>query len=259
MSESRCKWVRARLPLLENDLGGEKAPVESELNPRERAVINAHLEHCLDCRGQLGLLHQAIAILVAAGREPSETGSSLWPTLERRIRELESTTDTSWSGQVATRWNRLTASRRERHPLQIVWVRDTLRDPKAQMGRFEPQSRRTIHMAVSLFAALLVIAFVPILAHSPRVHAPAAVHEAPAPIADHLESVSPRGQDLALDRDDDDESETTANRPDSPRPGSHSGIASATPSRTHATNRAGGDLDNPSSHPIDPRDSKPAY
>ena len=259
MSESRCEWVRTRLPLVENDLGGEEAPVESELNPRERALIDAHLERCPDCRGQLGLLHQAIGVLIAAGREPSETGSSLWPIVERRIREHGSTTDTSWPGRLANRWNRLTASRREHQPLQIVWARDTLRDAKAQMARFEPQSRRTIHMAVSLSAALLVIALVPILAHAPRVHAPSAIHEAPAPIVDRAESPSPRGQDLALDREDDDESETPVTRPDSPRAGNHPGIASASPSRTPATNRPGNDLDNLNGRAIDPRDSRPAY
>jgi hypothetical protein len=86
LSGRRCRWVGRRLPLLAGD-----AP---ELTGADRRKVERHLIVCPDCRkrqdslaGALDVLHAA----AAAGLEPVLSGprgtSSLWPALERQIRE----------------------------------------------------------------------------------------------------------------------------------------------------------------------------
>jgi hypothetical protein len=75
----RCGWVLDRLPLLD---GGE-------LTGADRRKVERHLIGCPGCRGRrealretLGLLHAAAAVAPA-----SPGGASLWPALDRQIRE----------------------------------------------------------------------------------------------------------------------------------------------------------------------------
>lgn len=252
MSESRCEWVRARLPLAVGELGGDDGREQSDLSLAERAKIDGHLEHCAECRGHLAWLKHAVEALITMGREPSAAVPSLWPALERRIREHESVPVTSWSGRLADRWTRFTAPRREEHPLRSAWIHDTLRETKALIVRLEPESRRTARWVVSLAAAAgLLIAVLPFLGRGPMIEPPAA-----SPVVDRIESPDPPGQNLAQDPSDDDEADSPVAHADSPRAGTSSGIASASPP---GLTRLGNDLDNPIARPIDPRDAKPAY
>jgi hypothetical protein len=95
-----CDWVRMRLPLAIGpihaavdakadlaDRRGEKAP----LDPRDRDRIARHLDDCTACRQhRAGLLDAMSALAAASSAFPIEPDApSLWPSLERRIREHE--------------------------------------------------------------------------------------------------------------------------------------------------------------------------
>jgi hypothetical protein len=86
-SGRRCRWVGRRVPLLVGD-----AP---ELTGADRRKVERHLIVCPDCRKRQASLAGALDVLHAAavGLEPTVTGPggggtlSLWPALERQIRE----------------------------------------------------------------------------------------------------------------------------------------------------------------------------
>ncbi|MFO0950208.1 MAG: zf-HC2 domain-containing protein [Isosphaeraceae bacterium] len=85
----RCKWVRRLLPLLAGD--------EPELGVADRRKVERHLIVCPDCRERrdaldatLGVLHAAAAQYVPTAPDAAET-PSLWPALERQIREARHT------------------------------------------------------------------------------------------------------------------------------------------------------------------------
>lgn len=75
----RCRWVRARLPLLAG----------RELVGFERRRVERHLIGCPDCRRRRGLLSDALDVLHAAGAESpvGPDSPSLWPALALQIRE----------------------------------------------------------------------------------------------------------------------------------------------------------------------------
>jgi hypothetical protein len=75
----RCRWVRARLPLLAGQ----------ELMGFERRQVERHLISCGDCRQRRAALANTLEILHAAGAESptSAEASSLWPALALQIRE----------------------------------------------------------------------------------------------------------------------------------------------------------------------------
>jgi anti-sigma factor RsiW len=79
MDKYRCRWVRARLPLLAGD----------ELAGSERRRVERHLLGCSDCRQRRVVLTNALDVLhAAAAQSPVEPEApSLWPALARQIRE----------------------------------------------------------------------------------------------------------------------------------------------------------------------------
>jgi hypothetical protein len=93
-----CDWIRMRLPL---EIGPINAAAgidpangrgdEAPLDPRDRARIARHLDDCAGCRQhRAGLLNAMSALAAASSAFPIEPDApSLWPSLERRIREHE--------------------------------------------------------------------------------------------------------------------------------------------------------------------------
>ena len=79
MGKYRCRWVRARLPLLAGD----------ELVGFERRRVERHLIGCSSCRQRRAMLTNALDLLHAtAVQSPvGSEASSLWPALARQIRE----------------------------------------------------------------------------------------------------------------------------------------------------------------------------
>jgi hypothetical protein len=79
MNKYRCRWVRARLPLLAGD----------ELAGSERRRIERHLIGCSGCRQRRAVLTNALDILHAAAVQSpvGPEAPSLWPALARQIRE----------------------------------------------------------------------------------------------------------------------------------------------------------------------------
>jgi len=79
MGNPRCKWVRDRLPLLAGD----------DLRGLDRRKVERHLIDCPVCRHQRAALDQALGVLhaVSAGTPARSDAPSLWPALERQIRE----------------------------------------------------------------------------------------------------------------------------------------------------------------------------
>ena len=75
----RCRWVRGRLPLLD---GGE-------LTGTDRRKVESHLLGCLDCRSRRAALSGALGALQAAAETGADgaSGPTLWPALQRQIRE----------------------------------------------------------------------------------------------------------------------------------------------------------------------------
>jgi hypothetical protein len=78
-----CRWIRDRLPLLVGD----------DLVGLERRKVERHLIACLPCRKERATLTNALGALHAAAAESpvqatrSSASTSLWPALERQIRE----------------------------------------------------------------------------------------------------------------------------------------------------------------------------
>jgi hypothetical protein len=87
MGNPHCKWVRDRLPLL----AGE------ELTGLDRRWVERHLIGCAKCRQQHQALNQTIQVLQsAAATSPVRADApSLWPALERQIRESRRPAKTS--------------------------------------------------------------------------------------------------------------------------------------------------------------------
>jgi len=79
MGEIRCRWVRARLPLLAG----------LELVGFERRQVERHLIGCPECRQRRALLSKALEVLHTAGAQsPTKPDApSLWPALALQIRE----------------------------------------------------------------------------------------------------------------------------------------------------------------------------
>jgi hypothetical protein len=88
MGTEHCRWARDRLPLL---AGGE-------LVGGERRRVERHLIVCPACRRQSEAARGALAVLhVAAAEPPSRREApSLWPDLERQIREMRRPAAPSW-------------------------------------------------------------------------------------------------------------------------------------------------------------------
>lgn len=87
MGNPHCKWVRDRLPLL----AGE------ELKGLDRRWVERHLIGCPKCRQHRLGLDQTIQVLqTAAATSPAHADApSLWPALERQIRESRRPAQTS--------------------------------------------------------------------------------------------------------------------------------------------------------------------
>jgi anti-sigma factor RsiW len=79
MGNSRCHWVRDRLPLLVGD----------DLRGLDRRRVERHLIGCPQCRQHQAALSQSLEVLrTAAATSPAESDApSLWPALARQIRE----------------------------------------------------------------------------------------------------------------------------------------------------------------------------
>jgi len=79
MGNSRCHWVRDRLPLMVGD----------DLRGLDRRLVERHLIGCPQCRQHQAALGQALETLrtVAATTPTQSDAPSLWPALARQIRE----------------------------------------------------------------------------------------------------------------------------------------------------------------------------
>jgi anti-sigma factor RsiW len=79
MGEIRCRWVRARLPLL----------ASLELVGFERRQVERHLIGCPECRQRRAMLSETLEVLHTAGAlSPTKPDApSLWPALALQIRE----------------------------------------------------------------------------------------------------------------------------------------------------------------------------
>lgn len=80
MWNNRCRWVRARLPLLAGD----------DLIGFERRRAERHLLLCPNCRAMLASYREALEALHTAVDSPvaaSPGAPSIWPVLEQQIRE----------------------------------------------------------------------------------------------------------------------------------------------------------------------------
>ncbi len=91
MGHDSCRWTQPRLALL---AGGE-------LTGDDRRRVERHVITCGSCRHELESLTQSVALLHLAGdlgQEESAGAPSLWPALERQVRESRR--------QPAPRWDR---------------------------------------------------------------------------------------------------------------------------------------------------------
>jgi len=79
MGNPRCKWVCDRLPLLAGD----------DLQGLDRRRVERHLIGCPHCREHQESLGRSLEVLRAVSATPPVPAdtSSLWPALERQIRE----------------------------------------------------------------------------------------------------------------------------------------------------------------------------
>ncbi len=94
LGHDSCRWTRPRLPLL---AGGE-------LTGDDRRRTERHVITCEACRQYLDDLGSTLNLLHLAGdeaREASAASPSLWPALQRQVRETKRTSTAVWNRRKA--------------------------------------------------------------------------------------------------------------------------------------------------------------
>jgi anti-sigma factor RsiW len=163
-----CEWARDRLPLLVGDLGieADRNGEGGDLSPAERSRIERHLAGCAACRGRQSDLERAYEILTAAAADlPVESSArSLWPALERRIREVNRPVVSratlrvrDWTHQ----WVRLWADFTTDLPLRRAWARDYFQTIFSGQENVDYVTSRRVGFALRVgVAAVLCVAVV---------------------------------------------------------------------------------------------------
>jgi hypothetical protein len=144
MNGATCRWVCERLPLFveeRDDLSADQGSLGAEACER----IGRHLAACEDCRARESALAEVVSVLGAvAGDVPAEAGvGSLLPGVSEQIRWHEEQSRSAWarlwrvlgiSGLLGVRPRplRAYASLRCERPLQLAWLRDSLRERLAE-------------------------------------------------------------------------------------------------------------------------------
>ena len=204
MTRPSCAWVHQRLPLLVGD--DESLSDEGrDLDPAERARIARHLEDCAPCRERRAKLEHTMAILGLAAQQtaPGPDTPSVWPMLDRRIRDHH-------AARSRSRWHRLgralcpqivrnAIDRLDRTwghlpcelPLRLAWAGDWFRDrvsgsepgpgsSKAPgVGRAFLAAAPRLGLAIAAAVMLLVVAMAD--RHRSRAEIQIAANAAPIP------------------------------------------------------------------------------
>jgi hypothetical protein len=137
MDNTRCEWVRGRLPLWVGE-GNDAHEDGGDLSAEDRRTIGDHLRGCPECLAhRMGLERALDALAFTAGTPPIGSGAaSLWPSLERRIGGHppghESRPPRVWEAVAAAGpvWTGLDDER----PLRSAWRRDSLREMAEAAG-----------------------------------------------------------------------------------------------------------------------------
>jgi hypothetical protein len=203
MGSPSCEWVRARLPLLVGD--GEGAPGDgSDLSNQDRRRIERHMVECATCRQHRTALQRVLTTLtVVAARPPiSPATPSLWPLLERQIKNQKSRSRSKWF-QVLHRFcppqARAAAERLYRGcdqvwaelPLHFAWIHDSVReflDARLRSKTSRPEGGIDIRLenllpalGLSLAAVWIILLLLPLL-YRPHAQPEARIAAKTAPI-----------------------------------------------------------------------------
>jgi hypothetical protein len=166
MSNSRCDWVRVRLPLWVGDSADrtERNGEEGDLGAADRQAIERHLEDCALCRRYRTTLEQALgALAIAAAYMPVEPQApSIWPALESRIANHDARMSSRWlraGGRFTDPWSRAWGVLPGERALRQAWTRDSLREALHGRQRHGSESKRMpgLVLGISLAASLLIM------------------------------------------------------------------------------------------------------
>ena len=275
MGNHKCEWIEARLPLwVDNgdcDGSTEVSGERGDLTAKERQQIEQHLAGCARCQRRRLALEQALgALAVAANHVPiAPDAPSLWPLLEQRIADSDTSGGGRWSlasGRSTARSVRPWANLDSVRPLRQAWTRDTLAEMLAGSNQPTSESKR---FSTSLFktgavaAAVLVTLTGMWMAHRDRAIAENIILANSMPLADPLPvtAVAEEAPSENVDRDKDDVPINQLAEAEPPR-----SPESASPSRVEATvpkpsihTRFGFDLEHGIPMPPDSREAKPVY
>lgn len=135
MGNHECEWIEDRLPLWVDNGdcdGSTEVPGErGDLTTTERQQIRRHLASCTRCQRRRLALEQAFgALAVVANEVPIALDTpSLWPLLEQRIADRDTSGGGRWSlaprrstARSVRPWANLDSVR----PLRRAWTHDTL-------------------------------------------------------------------------------------------------------------------------------------
>jgi hypothetical protein len=90
----RCRWVRRRLALLAGD------PEGRDVRWDDRRLVERHLIGCASCRAERDSLDSAMSALHGGSGDPAPSrrdAPSIWPALDRQIRESRHIRPNPWA------------------------------------------------------------------------------------------------------------------------------------------------------------------
>jgi hypothetical protein len=274
MGNHECEWIEDRLPLwVDNgdcDGSTEVPGKRGDLTAKERQQIEQHLAGCARCQRRRLALEQALgALAVAANHVPiAPDAPSLWPLLEQRIADRDTSGGGRWSpasGRSTARSVRPWANLDSVRPLRRAWTRDTLREMLAGSNQPTSESKR---FSTSLFktgavaAAVLVTLTGTWMAHRQWAIAQNMILPNSVPLADPLPVTAvaeePPSENVDRNRDDVPVNQLAEAEPPRPPETGSPRVEAIVPKPPMHT-RFGFDLEHGIPMPPDSREAKPVY
>jgi Putative zinc-finger len=274
MGNHECEWIEDRLPLWVDNGdcdGSTEVPGErGDLTAKERQLIEQHLAGCARCQRHRLALEQALgALAVAANHMPiAPDAPSVWPLLEQRIADRDTSGGGRWStasGRSTARSVRPWANLDSVRPLRRAWTRDTLREMLAGSNQPTSESNRfsTSLIKTSAVAAAVLIALTGTwMAHRQWATAQNMILANSVPLADPLPvtAVAEEPRLEIVDRSRDDVPTNQLEEAEPPRPPeTASPKVEATVPKPSMHTRFGFDLEHGIPMPPDSREAKPVY
>jgi hypothetical protein len=272
-----CEWVLARLPLWVGDCVGqaERNGEGGDLSTEDRRAIEQHLGVCSSCCRHRIAVEQALGILAAVAAElpVAPDAASLWPALERRMKDRDARAHSRWFRTVSNlneRWVRAWGAVDGGGPLRWAWVRDGLQEARGVGWLTRSHAlpgvwaRPGLVLGFSLAAAILVVLIGWASVHRQWVDAQSIISANAAPLPAPVIPPARTDEDTMGTSELADTTGTSADEPAQAETARASevpasGLDGNVASKPAAPARLGYDLEHGIPMPPDARDAKPVY